>query len=165
MRKLFLRSLCIVCVIILTLSTVGCSGVLDRMKNIGKSTPEKQPAKTEPTKTEPTKTEPKISDVQSLIQKGKDQRKAGKLNEAIATFKQALEVDPGNAEAKTLLAETQREREELIERHLKQGIEFFTNDSLQEAMEEWNAVLGLDPNNKEAIDYKERTQKQLDALK
>lgn len=170
MKKLLLRILCIVCVSMLTLSTVGCSSVLDRIRNIrkppAKTEPAKtEPAKTEPAKTEPAKTEPEKPDVQSLIQQGKDQREAGKLNQAIATFQQVLEVDPGNAEAKALLAETQKERDELIEFHMKEGLKYSKEENLQAALAEWEKVLALDPDHEEAAKYKERTQKQLDALK
>lgn len=158
MRKQLRRMCCGILVVILAMSAVSCSSFLDR---IGVS----DKPKTEPAKTEPAKTEPKKSDVQSLIQQGIAHREAGELREAITSFKKALEIEPKNAKATQYLKETQQERDALVEKHLNQGIEHFTNEDLQDAMKEWNKVLELDPSNKKALEYKEKTQNRLDALK
>ena len=144
---------CTILVIILAISAVSCSSLLDRIGGSDKPT------------TPPKKTQPKKSDVQSLIQQGIAHREAGELREAITSFKKALEIEPKNAKAKQYLKETQQERDALVEKHLNQGIEHFTNEDLQDAMKEWNKVLELDPSNKKALEYKEKTQNRLDALK
>ncbi len=159
MKKQVQRMAYIVFIGIVTMSVMSCGGVLDRVKGLGKS---EQP---EPKKTEPKKTEPKKPDVQNIIKQGIAHREAGNLKKAMASFEQALGTDPKNAEAAQYLQETQNELDALIESYLKQGIKYFTDDALQEAMAEWNKVLELDPSNAKALDYKERTQNKLDALK
>lgn len=92
------------------------------------------------------------------------QLEAGQVNKAIASFEKAKKQDPNNAQAEQYLQQARAKRQELIQKHLNQGIEYFRKEQLQEAMREWNAVLELDPNNAEALANKERTQKMLDAL-
>jgi tetratricopeptide (TPR) repeat protein len=140
------------------MSAVSCSSLLDRIGGSDKP-------KTQPKKTQPKKTQPKKSDVQSLIKQGIAYREAGELRKAITSFQKALEIEPKNAKAKQYLKETQQERDALVEKHLNQGIEHFTNEDLQDAMKEWDKVLELDPSNKKALEYKEKTQNRLDALK
>lgn len=137
-----------------------------------KPTPEPTPApKPVPTPTpEPTPTptpepEAEQSEAQRLIIEGKAYRKAGDLKRAITSFERALEADPGNAEAAKNLKDAQRELEKLITSHLNKGIEYFTQDALEDAIREWDKVLELDPANEEALKNKERAQKRLDALK
>ena len=158
MRKYIRGVCCTILVVILAMSAVSCSSFLDRIGGSDKP-------KTQPKKTQPKKTQPKKSDVQGLIKQGIAYREAGELRKAITSFKKALEVEPKNAKAKQYLKETQQERDALVEKHLNQGIEHFTNEDLQDAMKEWNKVLELDPSNKKALEYKEKTQNRLDALK
>jgi len=158
MRKNF-RGICrTVLVVILAMSVVSCSSVIDRVKGLGKP-------KTESKKTEPKKTEPKKLDVQSTIKQGIAHRKAGKFKKAIASFKQALEIEPKNAEAAQYLQETQNELDELVMSYLNKGIKFFEQEALEDAIREWDKVLELDPSNQKAAEYKKRAQKRLDALK
>ena len=128
--------------------------------------PEKSKPKPQPKPTssqQPTK--PKPPDVSKIISQGRKELEAGQVKKAIATFEKAKKTDPKSAEAAQYLKEAIARREELIEQHLKQGTEYFRKEQLQEAMREWNAILALDPNHQEALHYKQRTQKYLDALK
>jgi len=168
MRKNFQGIYRTVLVVILAMSVVSCSSVIDRVKNLGKpkTEPKKtEPKKTEPKKTEPKKTEPEKPDVQSTIKQGIAHRKAGKFKKAIASFEQALEIEPENAEAAQYLQETQNELDELVMSHLNKGIKYFEQDALEDAIREWDKVLELDPSNEKAAEYKKRAQKRLDALK
>jgi tetratricopeptide (TPR) repeat protein len=122
----------------------------------------KNPVKTPTPKPLPT---PKAPDVQSIIQEGIAYRETGKLNKAIASFKEALKYEPNNAEAALYLQETQDELDVLITDHLNKGIKYFNEDALEDAIREWNKVLELDPSHQEAAEYKEKAQKRLDALK
>jgi tetratricopeptide (TPR) repeat protein len=149
----------LMCAGLIVLLVAGCSSF--SFGPFGKPKPEPTP---EPTP-KPQVSQPETQDVQSIIDNGKSQRKAGDYNKAIATFEEALKSDPENTEAATLLAETQQERATLVEEHMKKGLQYFSDENLQAAMEEWDAVLSLDPDHAKALEYKDRTQKQLDAFK
>ncbi len=125
-----------------------------------KPTPKPAP---KPTAT-PTPT-PKPPDVQNIIQQGKASMQDGSINQAISSFKRAVELDPGNAQAKDLLKQAQNARKRLIQIHLNKGIKHFTQEELEEAMAEWNTVLELAPDHPQALDYKARTQKRIDEIK
>jgi tetratricopeptide (TPR) repeat protein len=149
------------CASLIVLLVAGCSSF--SLGPFGKPEPTPQPTP-KPTP-KPQVSQPETPDVQSIIDNGKSQRKAGEYNKAIASFEEALKSDPENTEAATLLAEAKQERDALIEEHMKKGLEYFSDENLQAAMEEWDAVLSLDPDHTKALEYKERTQKQLDAFK
>ncbi len=158
MRKHIRSVCCIILILVLVVVSVNCS-ILKRFEPPDKSKTEKPPTET------PVKTPTPKPNVQAIIQEGIAYRKAGKLKKAIAAFRQALKLEPKNTEAANQLQETQNELNALIDLHLKQGIKYFTQENLQDAISEWNIVLELDPSNKEAADYKERAQRKLDALK
>jgi Flp pilus assembly protein TadD len=124
--------------------------------------PEEPKPKPKPSSQQSTK--PKPPDVSKTISQGVSQLEAGQVNKAIATFEKAQKQDPKNAEAAQYLDQARAKRQDLIHHHLNQGIEYFRKEQLQEALREWNAVLELDPKHSEALDYKARTQKMLEAL-
>jgi tetratricopeptide (TPR) repeat protein len=173
------RKLCQICwmtaiCLLLTALTVSCANITDifkrdtpKPKPTPKPTVEKIPTpKPTPKPTaKPTVAPPEKPKVDDIIAKGKTQRKAGNYAAALAAFTEALEADPQNIEAATLLKATKQERDELIDLHMKKGLDFFSQENFQDAMKEWNAVLDLEPGNAKALDYKDRTQKRLDALK
>jgi len=164
MRKRFQRIGYVVFVVIVVMSFMGCS-LINPSKPIEKPKPEKSvEKKPEKARPKPEKPEPKKSDVQSIIQEGKAYHEKGELKKAIASFEQALKLEPGNTDAATQLQATQDELKASVDSHLKQGIKYFNQENLEDAMTEWKKVLELDPTNKDALDYKEKTQKRLDAL-
>ena len=150
----------LLCLGLLISIVVGCSSLPFNIG--GQSNPAPKPTP-KPTP-KPQTSQPKPPDVKSIIDAGKSERKAGKYNQAIASFKKALAAEPGNKEATTLLAETKKERQDLIDIHMKQGLQHNNEENLQAALKEWEAVLALDPTNTKALEYKQRTQKKLDAL-
>jgi hypothetical protein len=134
-----------------------------------KATPTPAPkpaAKPEPTpEPEPTPTpEPAKPNVQTIIQNGIAYHEAGDIKKAIATFERALELDPGNAKATQYLQEARTELQALITMHLNKGLAYFNQEALEDAIQEWDKVLALDPSNQKAAEYKQRAQKQLDAI-
>jgi Tfp pilus assembly protein PilF len=146
---------------ILVLAIGGCSTITEKL---GKKNPSTKPKPREQVETKPEKTSPPKPDVQNIIQEGTAYRAQGDFKKAIASFEQALKLEPKNTFASTQLQETKDEMGSAIDTHIKQGIKYFTQENLQAAMREWNWVLNVDPANKDALDYKARTQKQLDAL-
>ncbi len=142
---------CLTLVVILILSTFSCS-ILQPEKPQPKPTPKSTPT-------------PKPPDVQKIIRTGITQFESGALNKAIATFKRALKLEPKNSQAAQHLKKSRDEKQRLIQLYLNQGIKYFTDDLLKEALIEWNKVLELDPSHKKALNYKKQTQDRLDALK
>jgi tetratricopeptide (TPR) repeat protein len=120
--------------------------------------------KPEPKPPKETEQLPKPPDVDKIIQTGIAQLDAGAINKAISSFENALALEPDNSQAPQYLEQALAIREQLIEEHLRQGIEYFTNEQLENAMIEWEKILALDPSHEEALKYKELTKKMLDIL-
>lgn len=104
------------------------------------------------------------TEIEALIQAGIALRNVGKLKEAVATFEQAAQWDPENVEIGEYLEETRDEIQKLITDHLNKGIKQFNQESLENAILEWEKVLELDPSNPQATEYKERAENMLKAL-
>ena len=107
---------------------------------------------------------PQPPNADKVVQTGIAQLGNGQINEAIASFEKALKIDPNNSQASQYLNDAKEQKKQLITGHLHKGIEYFTEEQLEQAMAEWDAVLALDPNNEDALKYKKRTQAMLDAL-
>lgn len=101
---------------------------------------------------------------EALIQQGVSFWKAGDLKSALASFEQADQLDPQNRKLQTYLEQTRDEIKKQITFHLNEGIKFFNREALEEAMLEWEKVLDLDPGNPQALEYRRRAEKMLDAL-
>ncbi|MBD3324094.1 tetratricopeptide repeat protein, partial [candidate division KSB3 bacterium] len=104
------------------------------------------------------------SEVQTLIETGNAQREAGELNEAITTFELALQLEPANPDIMQMLQETRQDLQEAITTHLNQGIKYFNQEALEDAILEWDKVLELDPSHQQAQEYRQRARKMLEAL-
>jgi len=104
------------------------------------------------------------SEVQILIQSGISYRETGDLKKAIATFEQAYQLAPKNSEIFENLEETRDDLKKLITAYLNEGIKLFNQDSLEDAILEWNKVLELDSSNRQASEYKERAETMLNTL-
>ncbi len=102
---------------------------------------------------------------ESLLQAGKALREAGKWNDAITTLERARELEPDNAEILQELEETQEELQKFITSHLNEGIKHFNQDSLENAIAEWEKVLEIVPDHEQAAQYKKRAENMLRALK
>jgi tetratricopeptide (TPR) repeat protein len=194
MRKKNRRMYRIVIILILVMFVGSCSNVLDRVKSGGKPKKEKSsgaklvkpaplptplPPLTPKAKSTPipkSTSKPVLTPIpeltptpepapsQSIIQQGIAYREAGDIKKAITSFEQALKIEPGNAEAAKYLEEARNELDELITSHLNNGIKYFNQDALEDAIREWDKVLELDPSHQEALKYKKEAQRRLDAL-
>jgi tetratricopeptide (TPR) repeat protein len=108
--------------------------------------------------------DPEQSEVQILIQTGLSHREAGDLKRAIATFEQAYQLAPENPQIVEYLEVTRDDLKKLITAHLNEGIKHFNQDSLEDAILEWDKVLELDPSHRQAAEYKERAETMLNTL-
>ncbi len=155
----------VVCVSLLVVIVAGCSTLPFNLGGRSDPTPASTPKPAPKATPKPVAPKPKTPDVTSIIDAGKSQRKAGNYSKAIVSFEKALAADSSNKEAAALLADTKKERDDLIEQHMKKGLQYFSDDNLQAALKEWENILSLNPAHAKALEYKERTQKQLDAFK
>jgi len=107
------------------------------------------------------------------------------FTKAIEFWKKVLALDPTSAEAKTSIADLQKQiaaikrppttpppkppekkaTAEEIDALYKKGVSLFTAEKYDDALKVFNQVLALDPNHKGAKDYKKRTEARLKALK
>ena len=100
------------------------------------------------------------SEIHSLTTKGRSYLERQEYNDAIARFKAVLEIDPANQQVRALLAECERRQKEQqqIRALLAAGKEFFAKGEYQEALNNFEAILALDPNHAEANDFMARLQ-------
>jgi tetratricopeptide (TPR) repeat protein len=89
----------------------------------------------------------------ALMQQGADQQKNGNLEGAYDTFREAAVRDPGNKDAAT-----QRDsvRTSLARRYEREATQAFQRQNLDEAINKWDRVLALEPNNQKAKLERER---------
>ena len=92
------------------------------------------------------------SEIHSLTTKGRSYLERQEYNDAIARFKAVLEIDPANQQVRALLAECERRQNEQqqIRELFAAGKVFFAKGEYQEALNNFEAVLALDPNHAEA---------------
>jgi tetratricopeptide (TPR) repeat protein len=93
---------------------------------------------------------------------GVERSAAGDLLEAIAEYSAALAIDPGNESAAELArAATERlnrsaARSREVSGHLTRGIEFLALSEFPDAESEFEKALEIEPNNADALRYRER---------
>ena len=166
MKSRFWRQCRTVCVGMLLIVLAGCGTVNHPSTQPRQQTkPKAKPAQKATPK--PAASKPAASptaDADKFIQAGTAQLQQGDVNSAIASFKKAVKTDPKNAKAAQNLQQAEQKKAEMIDEHLRQGINYFNGDQLEQAMQEWNKVLSLDPGHAKAADYKQRTQARLNAL-
>lgn len=104
------------------------------------------------------------SEVEALLKTAEAYREAGNLKEAITVLEQAEQVNPGNQEISQQLEEVRNDFKEVITAYLNEGIKLFNQEALEEAIVEWDKVLELEPDNKQAANYKAQAEKRLNAL-
>ncbi len=84
---------------------------------------------------------------------------------SIDDFTALLELRSPFRDTQKLLSRAKKERDLIIDFHLKKGIEHFQKEEMEDAIKEWDKVLELSPGNKAALDYKYRAMTILERLK
>lgn len=77
---------------------------------------------------------------------------------AIDEFTSVMKLIPSYGDTEKLLASARKERDEIVDVHLKKGIDYFQKEELELAIREWDLVLEQDPINKTALDYKTKAE-------
>ena len=99
---------------------------------------------------------------QVLYSHGKAQLVQRKYRDSLATLGQLAKIAPNYEDSATLIRQT---RTRLVEQHYSNGIRFYREEKLPEAITEWKAVLEIDPqhaNARKNVEQSERLLKQLD---
>jgi len=119
--------------------------------------------KTEPVAKKTEKEDPEVEANNHYI-RGKLYLESNSYAVAIQEFSAVLKYVPAYMNTKDLLALAIKERDKAVDRHLKKGIGFFQKEEMEKAIREWDAVLELDPVNKDALDYRYRAEMILERL-
>jgi tetratricopeptide (TPR) repeat protein len=82
-----------------------------------------------------------------LMQQGLAQQRAGNLDAAYESFREAALRDPGNREA---IQQRDATRQALLRRYEREATQAFQRQKLEEAIGKWDKVLALDPGNQKA---------------
>lgn len=118
--------------------------------------------------------------VESLIQKGVAEYEAGTLPQALASWQEALRLDPNNRIARDYIANVKSivgtatqapsapkpkparpSKEKLLEAY-NQGLKFYQTKDYKMALERWNYILKFHPNHKETLQCLEKTKTALE---
>jgi tetratricopeptide (TPR) repeat protein len=118
-----------------------------------------------------------------LYRKGLDLYRTQRLQEAIDTWRQALDINPEYVQARVDLSRAETKLRNLqaatsggseanveasdelsirIKKHYLEGVTFYMNGMYAEAISEWNAVLKLDPANENVKTNIDRAQRRLE---
>lgn len=111
-----------------------------------------------------TETEKKLQ-IANLFEEGRRKNSEKKYLEAVKIFDNILKMDPSNHIVLIELNNTKNKIGQLIEKNFNTGINLFTLDRYDEAIEVWNQVLALNPNHKGALEYKQKAMERIQALK
>jgi len=97
-----------------------------------------------------------------LLQQGKLLLDQNKPNDALAAFDQLAKLSPQDQSVSTLIGEA---RGRLVRNHYNQGIRYYREEKLAEAISEWRSVLQYDPKHDGAKKNIETAERLLKSLK
>ena len=103
-----------------------------------------------------------IEEIAKHFSQGMDFYQRGKLQEAMAEWQEVLKTEPSHELARRYLEATQFELDKLVAEHYGKAEEYYSQDRWSEAVNEWNAVLQLQPGDERAREKIETTKKTLD---
>lgn len=116
-------------------------------------------------KRRPQKTKKPVNLAESHYESGKNFLEGGDYPAAIEEFNLTLSCDPDYKDTTYLIEEILEERDSAVSLHMKKGIAFFQKDELEKAIEQWDIVLRLDPENSDAKGYKIKAETMVEKLK
>ena len=92
-------------------------------------------------------------------------REKGQLAAEIRAWQKALRVDDENAEAKRSLSDAQGRIPEEVNRLYRLGLDKYSEDKVQEAVDLWKKVLDLDANHERTKVVLDKAQRKLEEIK
>lgn len=105
------------------------------------------------------------SNIQQLLEQAQVQFNRNQFLKAIEFYKTILERDPTNATARAKLNECQQQLDFQVDKYFKRGLNFFVNDDYDGAIRELDKALSLNPAHKQSLEYKQKAQLSLEALR
>ena len=103
-------------------------------------------------------------DVATLMRHARTEYAGGRFWEALEFFDAVLAKDPDHPTARSLRDECQRDLDALVDDYFNDGIQLYTEEKYQQAINMWDQVLRINPDHKGALDYKSKAQENLDVL-
>ncbi|NTV52103.1 MAG: hypothetical protein HGA76_03700, partial [Candidatus Firestonebacteria bacterium] len=114
-------------------------------------------------------TQTKLNDlVEELLRLAEQNWESGQSVEAVKKWRQILDLAPAQPTARAWLESNKAKLADLADQFYRQGVQFYIQNDLDEALTAWQNVLIVDPANKKALDHVEqvkRKRKELNALK
>lgn len=89
--------------------------------------------------------ETEVEEITKRFRQGMDFYQRGKLRETIAVWNEVLKADPSHELASRYLEAAQVELDKLVEEHYQKAQEYYNEGRWAEAINEWNAVSRLRP--------------------
>jgi len=108
------------------------------------------------------KTEVETEEIAKRFGQGMDFYQRGKLREAIAVWEEVLKDAPSHELARKYLEATRVQLDKLVAEHYRKAEEYYNEDRWQEAINEWNALLGLLPGDTQVMEKIKTTRKTID---
>jgi tetratricopeptide (TPR) repeat protein len=105
------------------------------------------------------------SDIQQLFAQAQAQYNRNQFLKAIEFYKTILARDPQNVTALARLNECQRQLDSQVDKYFKRGLNLFIADDYEGAIEELDKALGINPRHKQSLEYKQKAQQSLEALR
>jgi tetratricopeptide (TPR) repeat protein len=105
------------------------------------------------------------SNIQQLFEQAQAQYNRSQFLKAIEFYRTILERDPRNAAARAKLGECQRQIDLQTDRYFKRGLSLFIADDYEGAIKELDKALSLNPTHKQSLEYKQKAQQSLEALR
>ncbi len=103
-------------------------------------------------------------DVETLLRQAQAEHFAGRHLQALDLYNAVLERQPDHPQAKKGQEQCQNELNSQVDEMYSRGIQLFTEDKYQEAINLLDTVLKINPYHKGALDYKRQAQESLDIL-
>ncbi len=102
--------------------------------------------------------------VESLFEKGEQEYNQGHFVEAMELFNQVLEKDDDHGSALEMRERCHVRLNELVEEYYNLGIQLYSTERYQSAIEQWEKSLAINPYHKGSLEYIRKARERLKAL-
>jgi len=99
-----------------------------------------------------------------LFAQGERYYNDGQYYKAMEVFDYVLAQDPNNEQARKYLDSSQRQLNLKVEQHFNRGLNYYANEDYDNAIQEWESALALNPDHAQSLEYLEQARLRLKAL-